>query len=209
MDARDWDKRYAESDLVWSATPNRFVADRLAGLPPGRAVDVAAGEGRNSLWLAERGWRVTAVDFSLTGLDKGRALQVRHERGRDLHIEWLHADVLEHDLGSGVYDLAVVAYLQLPAEQRRDAVLRAFTALVPGGTFFLIAHDTSNLTEGTGGPQDASVLYTAEEVLGDLEGERFEVVEADRVARIVPPDDSHGGEPARTAYDCLVHLVRA
>lgn len=208
MDARDWDRRYAESGLVWSATPNQFVADRLADLPPGRAVDVAAGEGRNTLWLADRGWEVTAIDFSLAGLDKGRALQARHEHGRDLHIEWLHADVLEHDLGSGVYDLAVVAYLQLPAEQRREALRRTFTSLVHGGTFFLVAHDSSNLTEGTGGPQDANVLYSAEEVLGDLDGERFEVVEADRVARVVPPGDGHGGEPARTAYDCLVHLVR-
>lgn len=209
MDAREWDQRYAESDLVWSAAPNRFVADRLADLPPGRAVDVAAGEGRNSIWLAERGWEVVAVDFSLTGLDKGRALQARHERGRDLRIEWLHADVLEHDLGSAVYDLAVLAYLQLPAGQRRAAVRRSFAALVPGGTLFLVAHDSSNLTEGTGGPQDASVLFTAEQVLDDLDGERFEVVEAQRVARTVPAGDAHGGEPQRTAYDCLVHVVRA
>ena len=62
---------------------------------PGRALDLAAGEGRNALWLAERGWEVTAVDFSLAGLDKGRALQERHERGRDLHVDWVHADVLD------------------------------------------------------------------------------------------------------------------
>ena len=199
MDAHDWDRRYAESDLVWSATPNRFVESELADLKPGRAIDVAAGEGRNAIWLANQGWDVTAVDFSLTGLDKGRDLQTRHPRGRDLHIDWVHADVLEHDLGSAVFDLAVVAYLQLPAAQRREAVRRTFRSLTEGGTFFLVAHDSTNLTEGAGGPQDADVLFTAEDVLTDLDGERFDVETADRVSR-----DTDAG----TAYDALVRLVK-
>jgi len=78
MDARGWDERYAAAELVWSVTPNQFVARELAGLEPGLALDVAAGEGRNAIWLAEHGWRVTALDFSLVGLDKGRSAQERH-----------------------------------------------------------------------------------------------------------------------------------
>ena len=208
MDARAWDERYAASELVWSATPNQFVASELAGLPPGRALDLAAGEGRNSLWLAERGWDVTAVDFSLAGLDKGRTLQERHERGRDLRVDWVHADVLSYEPGAVPFDLTLLAYLQLPEDQRRTAVRRAFGTLHLGGTLFVVAHDATNLTEGTGGPPSPDVLYTAEEVLGDLDGERFDVERAERVARLVEPDDAHRGEPARTAYDCLVRLVR-
>jgi hypothetical protein len=109
----------------------------------------------------------------------------------------------------------VLAYLQLPEPERRTAVRVAFGALAVGGTLVVVAHDSTNLTEGTGGPQDPAVLYTAEEVLGDLDGERFEVVRAERVARVVPASDGHGdqadghrGEPDRTAYDCLVRLVR-
>src|SRR3954451_11756976 len=209
MDARAWDERYAASELIWSATPNRFVEAELASLPPGRAVDLAAGEGRNALWLADRGWQVTAVDFSLAGLDKGRALQERHARGRDLDIDWVHADVLTWEPGPVPYDLAVLAYLQLTADQRRTAVRRGFTALRPGGTLFVVAHDSTNLTEGTGGPQDPAVLYTSEDVLADLDGERFEVERAERVARVVAGgSDDHGGEPERTAWDCMVRLVR-
>ena len=208
MDARAWDERYAASELVWSAGPNQFVAAELGDLRPGRAVDLAAGEGRNAIWLGERGWQVTAVDFSLAGLDKGREIQARHEHGRDLHIDWVHGDVLTHDLAPGSFDLALLAYLQLPDDERHTAVRRAFAALAPGGTFFLVAHDSTNLTEGTGGPQDPAVLYTAEQVLADLDGERFEVVRAERVARQVIADDDHGGEPARTAYDVLVRLLR-
>jgi SAM-dependent methyltransferase len=211
MDARDWDERYAAAGpaaTVWSTGPNQFVADELADLPPGRALDLAAGEGRNALWLADRGWEVVAVDFSLTGLDKGRQAQAQHERGRDLHVDWVHGDVLEWDAGPVGYDLVVIAYLQLPAAEMHTAVRRGFAALAPNGTFLLVGHDSTNLTEGTGGPQDPDVLYTAEDVLGALDGERFEVERADRVARVVSGDDDHGGETERTAYDALVRLVR-
>ena len=102
------------------------------------------------------------------------------------------------------YDLVLLAYLQLVPEQCRVAVRTAFSALRIGGTFFLVAHDSTNLTEGTGGPQDPSVLVTAEDVLADLEGERFEVERAERVTRMVDQPD---GRP-RAAYDALVRLVR-
>ncbi|MGN6250522.1 MAG: class I SAM-dependent methyltransferase [Marmoricola sp.] len=201
MDARAWDERYAATELVWSAGPNQFVEAELASLEPGRAVDVACGEGRNALWLASRGWQVTALDFSGVALDKGR--QLADERS----VDWVQADATMWS-DPGAYDLALLAYLQLPAPQRGEAVRRALDAVRPGGTFFLVAHDSTNLTEGTGGPQDAAVLYTAEDVLADLEDRTFEVVRAERVARQVSPADAHGGEERRTAYDALVHLVR-
>jgi SAM-dependent methyltransferase len=210
VDAKAWDERYAESELVWSVEPNQFVAVECAGLPPGRALDLAAGEGRNAIWLARRGWDVTAVDFSQAGLDKGRRL------AGDLEVEWVCGDVvtgqgldnLDHRirLGESAYDLCVIAYLQLVAEERRAAVRRGFASLRAGGTFLLVAHDTTNLTEGTGGPQDASVLMTADDVLDDLARETFEVVRAERVERRV--DDGHGGVAGATAYDCLVRVTR-
>lgn len=197
MDADAWDKRYADSELVWSAGPNQFVETELADLPPGRAVDLAAGEGRNAIWLAGRGWDVTAVDYSRTGLDKGRAV------AGETPVDWVHADATTWTAPSS-YDLALIAYLQIPAEERRAAVRNAFGALRTGGTFFLVAHDSTNLVEGTGGPQDPGVLLTAEDVLADLGGSEFDVIHAERVARQVPGAD--GVE--RTAYDVLVRLVR-
>ncbi len=197
MDARDWDERYAATELMWSVTPNRFVAEELADLPPGRAVDLAAGEGRNAIWLAARGWDVTAVDFSQVALDKGREL------AGDRHVHWVCADVTTWTADEP-YDLAVVAYLQLAFERRRAAVRRAFDALRPDGTFLLVAHDSTNLLEGTGGPQDPDVLMTAEDVLGDLGGQRFEVLRADRVVREVTQPDG----TTAPAYDVLVRLVR-
>ncbi len=210
MDAHAWDERYAAAGLVWSGTPNQLVATELADLRPGRALDVACGEGRNALWLAARGWQVTGVDFSRVALDKARALQQRHPDPLD--VTWTCADALTWDAGSASYDLVLLAYLQLREEERRTAVRRAFLTLRPGGTFFLVAHDSTNLTEGTGGPSDPAVLFTAEQVLADLDGERFEVERAERVAREVATADAgshrHGGDATRTAFDALVRLVR-
>jgi SAM-dependent methyltransferase len=202
MDAEGWNERYRASELVWSAGPNQFVEAELAGLHPGRAVDLACGEGRNAIWLARQGWQVTAVDFAGAGLDKGRSL------AGGLDIDWVCADATTWRRGGDepAYDAAVVAYLQVAAPERRAAVRNAFDSLRTGGTFLLVAHDSTNLTEGTGGPQDPSVLMTAEDVLTDLDGERFRVERAGRVARQV--GDGHGEEPAATAWDCLVRVVR-
>ena len=197
MDAEAWNERYRDDDLLWPAGPNQFVESELADLTPGRALDLAAGEGRNAIWLAERGWRVTATDFSQAGLDKGRA------RAGDLDVEWICADATTW-AGDASYDLCVVSYLHLPADDRRAAVRNGFTSLRPGGTFLFVAHHATNLTEGIGGPQYPEVLMTAEEVLGDLDGERFEVEHAARVVREVPQPDG----TSRTAYDALVRLVR-
>ena len=101
-------------------------------------------------------------------------------------------------LGFGVF--------QVPPEERRTALRRSVDALAPGGHLLVVAHDSTNLTEGTGGPQDPSVLYTAEDVLGDLADHDVVVLRAERVARAVPAKDAHGSEGV--AWDALVHLRR-
>ena len=196
MDAAGWDERYAATELVWSAEPNRFVAEVCTGLAPGRALDLAAGEGRNAIWLAQRGWDVTATDFSRVGLEKGR--RIAEHAGVAERIAWIVADATTTDWTDD-HDLVVVAYLQLVEAERRAAVRHAFAALQSGGRFVWVAHDSSNLTDGTGGPQDPAVLMTADDVLVDLTGEPYDVVRAERVAR--PVGDA-------TAYDCLVVLER-
>ncbi|MDX6324442.1 MAG: hypothetical protein QOK15_796 [Nocardioidaceae bacterium] len=209
MDASAWDERYAGVDQVWSTGPNQFVASELDGLAPARALDLGCGEGRNAIWLAQQGWQVTALDFSQVAVDRGRRLAA------GLPVTWQVGDVLTADLPT--VDLVVLAYLQLPADERRTAVRRSFASLAPGGRLFVVAHDSTNLTEGTGGPQDPAVLYTADDVLTDLRGEPFDVVRAERVARVVTPDDDHGTTPhgttphpgALTAWDALVHLTRS
>ena len=208
MDAHAWDERYAATDLVWSREPNQFVAAELAALPPGTAVDLAAGEGRNAIWLASRGWSAIAVDFSQVALDKGARLAA--DDPGDLDVTWVRADATTWEPTEPV-DLVVVAYLQVPASDRRRAVRNAVRMLRPGGTLLLVAHDSTNLTDGNGGPQDPAVLMTAQDVVGDLTSTHdldVEVLRAERVAREVTAADGHGGEERRTAWDCLVRVVR-
>ena len=209
MDAEAWDERYAAADLVWSAEPNQFVAAECADLAPGVAVDLAAGEGRNAIWLARRGWDVTAVDFSRVALDKGHRLADSALEGAAGSVDWVCADATTWRPERPV-DLVVVAYLQVPAAERRAAVTGAVASLRPGGTFLWVSHDATNLAEGTGGPQDPAVLMTAEDVVDDVRstGLRVQVLRAERVARLVGSGE-HRGEEQQTAWDALVRLVRS
>jgi SAM-dependent methyltransferase len=169
----DWNERYAATELVWSAEPNRFLVSEASDLEPGRALDLACGEGRNAIWLAERGWRVTAVDYSDVAVEKGRR--------RNAEVDFRVADVLEFEPGERAYDLVIVFYLQLPWAELERVLRRAAAAVAPGGTFLLVGHDLRNLTEGHGGPQDAAVLYRAEDVPAALPG--LEAVRAEPVDR--------------------------
>jgi SAM-dependent methyltransferase len=200
VDSQQWDERYSGAEFEWTTRPNQFVAAELADLPPGRALDLAAGEGRNTVWLAERGWRVTAVDFSRIGLEKGRKLGAA--RGVDeAQVDWIVADLRDYEPERGAYDLALIAYLQVGPSLRAAVLARAAAALAPGGTVFVVGHDLTNLTEGMGGPQDPDVLYTPEAVRAELPGLR--VVRAGRVHRTVERDGA-----TATAVDTLVRAVR-
>ena len=202
MDRNEWDSRYQATELVWSADPNRWVAAEVADLTPGRALDLAAGEGRNSVWLARRGWSVTAVDFSAVALNKG--MQIAESLGAETvnRIVWVDADLVDYVPEPASYELALVIYLQVPADQRHVVLRRAVESLVPGGVLLVVGHDTTNLTAGVGGPQDASVLFTPDDVVSDLatSGTTVRVEKAERVSR---PVDS---EP-RPAIDALVRAV--
>jgi SAM-dependent methyltransferase len=202
VDRHDWDSRYQATELVWSADPNRWVEAEVADLTPGRALDLAAGEGRNSVWLAGRGWSVTAVDFSAVALDKG--IRIAETQGSETvnRIVWVAADLLDYTPEPASYDLALVIYLQVLADQRHLVLRRAVESLVPGGVLLVVGHDTTNLSAGVGGPQDASVLFTPEEVVADLatSGTTVRVEKAERVLRPVESE-------SRPAIDALVRAV--
>jgi SAM-dependent methyltransferase len=165
MDSTTWDERYASQEYVWSVNVNRFVEQHLGPLRPGTAIDLAAGECRNAVWLAERGWQVTAVDFSAVGLEKGRRLADEH--GVAERLDLVRADVMTWAPAAPV-DLVLIAYLQLSGEDRRAVLHRAAQWVRPGGHVFVVAHDRSNVTDGYGGPQSAEVCYDADETAAAL-----------------------------------------
>jgi len=152
-DAREWDSRYGGSDRVWSAAPNAWVATTVGEWFTGRALDLGAGEGRHSVWLAAKGWRVTAVDFSAVGIERGR----RGAEDVGVRVDWVVDDVRTWEPPAGdVFDLVLVAYLHLAD----DVLIRVRDWLAPGGAIVMVGHALRNLTEGVGGPSNARLLAT-------------------------------------------------
>jgi SAM-dependent methyltransferase len=200
VDSRRWDERYEGAEFEWTTRPNQCVTAELADLLPGRALDLAAGEGRNSVWLAERGWRVTAVDFSRVGLAKGRRLAAARGVG-EARIEWILADLCDYEPDQGSFDLVLITYFHAGAELRAVVLVRAAAALAPGGRLLVVGYDLTNLTDGVGGPQYPEVLYTPESITAEVSG--LSVSRAGRVHRTVERDGVSG-----TAIDTLVLAVR-
>lgn len=178
MDAADWDARYSGADLVWSAGPNVWVRELCTPMTPGRALDVAAGEGRNALWLVEQGWSVVAADFSAVAVERMNQIADRRLTQRRSAFSAVVADATQPaprppgDLvdnsgtdGEGWYDLVLISYLHLPRTEWGEALCAAVRASPVGGAVLVVAHAVRNLTEGVGGPKDPTILLDPEDVV--------------------------------------------
>jgi SAM-dependent methyltransferase len=175
-DAHGWDARYgsarAAGGTEWSATPNAWVERTLGPLAPGTALDLGAGEGRNALWLAGRGWRVTAVDYSAEGIATGRS------RAGDFDLEWVVADITTWR-APRLYDVVLFSFVHIAADEFAQLIRSA--PLAPGGTLAIIGHDVTN---SVGGPSDRSILLDPAR-LADAAA-HLEIVTSGRVERETP-----------------------
>lgn len=199
MDRHDWNCRYASTELVWTAEPNRFLVAEVADLPAGTALDLGAGEGRNAVWLAQQGWRVTAVDFSDIGLHKASTMAAAAQ----VEISTVYADVATYTPTPAAFDLVVILYLHLPEPVRQVVHRRAADAVAEGGVLLVVGHDATNLSEGFGGPQDPDVLFSPDDIRNDLTGSGLSIEKAARVRRAVETPDGQ-----REAFDALVRARR-
>jgi SAM-dependent methyltransferase len=200
MEREDWNRRYAAKEFIWTVNANRFLVAEAANLLPGRALDLAAGEGRNAVWLAERGWAVRAIDFSDVAIEKGKRLAAARQVAAK--VDFQIVDLRGYEPEVHHFDLVALMYLQIPRAEREPIFIQAARAVAPGGTFLLVAHDSANLLHGYGGPQQPDVLYTAEQVVNALGGE-LEIEKAAPVKRLVETDDG-----TKVAIDCLVRGKR-
>ncbi|MCR9260795.1 MAG: class I SAM-dependent methyltransferase [Pseudomonadaceae bacterium] len=193
-----WDERYRSTSLTWSAQPNALFAEIVKDLPPGKALDVACGEGRHASWLAERGWQVTAVDFSTVGLAK--AQQIAQQR--DLDVCWLEHDVTTPMDNLGIFDLVAVIFLHTDPRSRELWFAHVRSCVAPGGLLVYIGHDPDNIGRGSGGPDRPEVLPDAGELAGLLPG--FEILRAETVERPVTAEPGHDHHSQGTALDTVV-----
>jgi 2-polyprenyl-3-methyl-5-hydroxy-6-metoxy-1,4-benzoquinol methylase len=192
-----WDARHQAGDFE-GAGPNPTLVLGAEKLPRGTALELAAGSGTNAVWLAEQGWRTTAVDWSPVGLANGRA----KAKASGVEVDWQERDLFEWSPPAGSFDLVVIVYLHLPADERGPVYARAASAVAPGGRMIVVGHDRLNATAGEGGPPDPSRLFTAAEIAREIRASVPEmIVERAEVVRRAAP-------PARAPIDALLVLRR-
>lgn len=193
-DAAGWNRQYETAGYNWTAA-NPWVYSEMNGARPGKALDLGAGDGRHTVWLAERGWQVESVDYAIIGLEIGqrRAAAKRVEN----RITWTVADITTYSPVPGTMDLVLATYLNLHETQLKKVIATAAGALSPGGRMLFINHDTANLTDGIGGPDDISVLHSPKQVAQWMSQAGLQIDSAGIRSRPVP------GE-RRTALDCVV-----
>ena len=174
-DVRDqWNSRFSAQEYVYGTKPNDFLAESASSLPPApaRVVSLGEGEGRNAVFLASLGHRVTAVDASEVGLRK--AEQLAAERG--VSLETVVSDLADFTLAPDTWDVVVSIFCHLPMPLRRQVHRAAVASLRPGGMVVLEGYTPAQLALRTGGPPRREWLYTAEELREDFQGLDFLVL---------------------------------
>ena len=177
----DWDERHRGGDFEGEG-PNPTLVAGVKGLVPGSALELASGSGTNAVWLAQQGWRTTAVDWSPVGLANGKA----KADAAGVAVDWQERDLFEWSPPARAFDLVVLVYLHLPVDERVPVYARAAAAVAPGGRLLIVGHDRLHGAEGQSGP-DPARLFTADEIAAALQAVDPElIVERAEVVRRVP-----------------------
>ena len=135
-DPVEWDKRYGEADRVWSGQPNGTLVAEIEGLAPGQVLDVGCGEGADAVWLAGRGWDVTALDPSKVALRRA----AEHARQAGVGVQWVHSGLLDAALQGRAFDLVSAQYPTLRKRPDQAAERALLAAVAPGGTLLVVHH---------------------------------------------------------------------
>jgi len=183
-----WDARYGESERIWSGNPNPRLVEQVAGLPPGAALDVGAGEGADAVWLASRGWKVTALDVSRVALDKVTAHA--DDAGVGDRVTTLHHDLMSGSPLPGTYDLVSAQFWHPPTERFADFSRVLGAAVRTHGTLLVVGHHPADVASGVrSGHGHPELLFTPDQVVAVLPAEEWEIRVADAPTREAPGDE--------------------
>jgi len=164
-----WDERYNENGYVYGKAPNRFLEENFSAIPRGKVLSLAEGEGRNAVFLATKGYAVTAVDGSSVGLEKAERLAGEHS----VAIELIHADLSTFEIAENAWDGIVSIFCPLPSAIRSKVYGSAAKGLKCGGVFLLEAYTPEQIKYGTGGGSSVDSMTSRESLLSDLAGLQF------------------------------------
>ena len=217
FDQAYWDNRYGTGDDVWSGAPNPVLVSETLALPVGRALDIGCGEGADAIWLASRGWHVTATDFSAVALDRAAArsrqagtdLAVSGSAGTEFdggdpaatgpagsadnaaiagRIRWEQHDFTQWTPPAGAFDLVSAQFMHLPSAPRTVLFRGLAAAVAPGGTLLIVGHD---VTDGhhSGHTPPLDLFFTAQEVAALLNPAQWHVDVAESRPRVATGAD--------------------
>jgi 2-polyprenyl-3-methyl-5-hydroxy-6-metoxy-1,4-benzoquinol methylase len=187
-----WDQRFAEAGYIFGTAPNMFLQSRAALFKAGmRVLDVACGEGRNSVWLAGQGCEVEGFDVSPLALQKAVRLAEDHK----VSVRWERADIREWTWAPERFDAIVCIFIQFASPADRARLFEGFhTALRPGGIVLLQGYTPRQLEYGTGGPRDRAHLYTRE--LLEEAFSSFDILHLEEHEAILAEGTKHVGRSA-------------
>jgi SAM-dependent methyltransferase len=186
-----WDERYSEKGYAYGTEPNDFVRDHAAAIPHGgRVLCIGEGQGRNAVFLAQRGFVVTAMDQSPIGLNGAKALS----REKGVQIETIAADLEDFTIAPAAWQAIVSVFVHLPPALRRTVHTRVVAGLAPGGALLFEAYAPKQLEHTTGGPEDAERMPGLDVLKEELAGLDFEI--AREVERVVQEGRYHTGRAA-------------
>ncbi|MDF5753873.1 class I SAM-dependent methyltransferase [Spongiactinospora sp. TRM90649] len=197
MDAQFWEDKYRAQEQLFSGDPNGVLVAEVTGLAPGQALDVGCGEGGDALWLAGRGWQVTAVDISPTALARAAAAATE-PAGR---VSWARADLTATPPPAGSFDLVSVQYFPLPRRPDHGPLRGLLSAVAPGGTLLVVGHDLADLPPDL--PFDPGDYYQPADIAALL-GDDWTVLVNETRPRVVPaPPGTHH------THDTVLRALRA
>jgi SAM-dependent methyltransferase len=194
----DFDALYAGDEPIWSGEPNGALLDEIADVEPGRALDVGCGEGADAVWLAQRGWQVTALDVAAAALARAE----RHAVAAGVDVRWLHRGLLDAELEPESFDLVSAQYPAL-LHTVDDGAIRALLRLVaPGGTLLVVHHADIDVEEARARGFDPSLYVSPEDVHAALD-ENWDVLVNERRPRRI-----RGGAGAHHSHDLVLKARR-
>lgn len=186
-----WDDKYSDEEWVYGTEPNDFLAQTYAAIPhAGNVLCLAEGEGRNAVFLAEKGFDVTGVDASEVGLSK--ATKLAADRG--VHVSLVNSAIESYDLGENRWHGVVSVFAHFPSAIRKQVHAAVVKALKPGGVLILEGYTVDQLGRGTGGPKDAELMMSAAGLQNELQG--LEIVQLQEVVRPIIEGKGHTGDGA-------------
>ncbi len=195
----EWDRRYADRPQLWSGQPNGALVAEVAGLAPGRVLDVGCGEGADAVWLAGRGWDVTGLEVSGLALERAAV----HARDADVVVRWVHAGLAEAALPAGAYDLVSAQYPALQRTPDGSAERALLAAVAPGGVLLLVHHaGMETQSAETGGFDPADFVWPS--MVAALLDDDWEVQVDEERPRAAP----EGGAGAHHRHDLVLKARR-